>query len=250
MSYSNPFLNNLSGIVNNARETNKKIHYLRGILADEELLVGSVKEEILVIRNKYADDRRSEIIIDEDDIDIEDLIKEEDIVVTRTHYGYIKRLHIDTYRSQKRGGKGVAGHNTKEEDFVVDLFTTTTHHFILFFTNTGRVYKLKAYQIPEAGRQARGTAIVNLLHLDPGEKIATVISVTGFDDDANLVMATRAGIVKKSRIKDYTNIRKGGIQAIALKENDEVIEVRLTDGKKDLIRDVLRVDMYLVKKEQ
>jgi DNA gyrase subunit A len=216
-------------------DTLEKIKYLKSILADEKILLNIIKEELQVIRNKFADNRRSEIIVDEDDFDLEDLIKEEDIVVTRTHYGYVKRLPMDTYRSQRRGGKGVTGHSTKEEDFVEDLFITTTHHFILFFTNTGRVYKLKGYQIPEAGRQAKGTAIVNLLNLEPGEKIATVIPVRGFDDDVNLVMSTKYGIIKKTRIKEYVNIRKGGIQAIILKDDDEVIEVRLTDGEKDIM---------------
>lgn len=217
------------------REILEKIQYFKSILADEVLLFKIVKDELLVIKEKYGDERRTEITADEDDIDIEDLIEEEESVITLTHFGYIKRLPADTYKSQKRGGKGIAALSTREEDFVERLFITSTHHYILFFTNKGRVYRLKAYQIHEAGRQAKGTAIVNLLELDSEEKVTAVIPIAEYKEGMYLIMATKEGHVKKTDLMQYDNIRKGGLAAVTLRENDELIDVRLTDGDKDII---------------
>ncbi len=217
------------------REVTEKIRYYRSVLADETLLYGIIKDELTVIRDKYGDERRTEITADEEDIDIEDLIKEEDSVITLTHFGYIKRLPCDTYKSQKRGGKGITALSTREEDFVERLFITSTHHYILFFTNKGKVYRLKAYQIPEAGRQAKGTAIVNLLELAGDEKITAVIPISGYTEGMYLIMATRNGFVKKTDLMQYDNIRKGGLLAVTLRENDELIDVRLSDGEQDII---------------
>lgn len=218
------------------REVMEKIRYYRSVLADETLLLGIIEDELTEIRRKYGDERRTSIAVGEDeDIDIEDLIKEEEMVITLTHFGYIKRLPLDTYRSQKRGGKGVTALSTREEDFVEKLFITSTHHYILFFTNKGKVYRLKAYQIPEAGRQAKGTAIVNLLELAGDEKVSAVIPIAEYREGLYLVMATRNGLVKKTRLSEYDNIRKGGLLAVSLRENDELIDVRLTDGEKDII---------------
>jgi DNA gyrase subunit A len=218
------------------REVMEKIRYYRSVLADETLLLGIIEDELTEIRRKYGDERRTSIAAGEDeDIDIEDLIKEEEMVITLTHFGYIKRLPLDTYRSQKRGGKGVTALSTREEDFVEKLFITSTHHYILFFTNKGKVYRLKAYQIPEAGRQAKGTAIVNLLELAGDEKVSAVIPIAEYREGLYLVMATRNGLVKKTRLSEYDNIRKGGLLAVSLRENDELIDVRLTDGEKDII---------------
>lgn len=217
------------------REVMEKISYYKSILADEVLLFKLVKDELIVIRDKFGDERRTEITIDEDEIDEEDLIKEEESVITLTHFGYIKRLPADTYKSQKRGGKGIAALSTREEDFVERLFITSTHHYILFFTNKGRVYRLKAYQIHEAGRQAKGTAIVNLLELDSEEKVTAVIPIAEYNEGSYLIMATRNGHVKKTDLMEYDNIRRGGLAAVTLRENDELIDVRLTDGEKDII---------------
>jgi len=217
------------------KELLEKIKYFREVLANEHLVLNIIKDELKVIKNKYADERRTEIIADEEEIDIEDLIKEEESVITLTHFGYIKRLPVDTYKSQRRGGKGVSALSTREEDFVESLFTTSTHNFILFFTNKGKVYRLKAYQIPEAGRHAKGTAIVNLLELDPDEKIATVIPISEYKEGLYLTLATKNGIVKKTDLMEYDNIRKGGLTAVVLREDDELIGVRLTDGTKDII---------------
>lgn len=216
-------------------EIMNKIQYFRSVLADDTLLFNIVKEELQVINNKFGDERRSEITADEDDIDIEDLIEEEESVITLTHFGYIKRLPADTYKSQKRGGKGIAALSTREEDFVENLFITSTHHYILFFTNKGRVYRLKAYHIPEAGRTAKGTAIVNLLELDSEEKITAIIPIAEYQEDVYLFMATKDGHVKKTELMQYNNIRRGGLAAVTLRENDELIDVRLTDGEKDVI---------------
>lgn len=217
------------------REVMEKIEYYRRVLADETLLLSIIEDELMEIRRKYGDERRTEIAVGEDDIDIEDLIKEEEIVITLTHFGYIKRLPCDTYRSQKRGGKGVTALSTREEDFVERLFVTSTHNYILFFTNKGKVYRLKAYQIPEAGRQAKGTAIVNLLELDGDEKVTAVIPIAEYREGLYLIMATRNGLVKKTSLSQYDNIRRGGLLAVSLRENDELIDVRLTDGEKDII---------------
>jgi DNA gyrase subunit A len=222
-------------IENEYKELLEKIKYYREVLANEYLVMKIIKEELAVIKEKYADERRTAITLDEDDIDIEDLIEEEESVITLTHFGYIKRIPADTYKSQRRGGKGIIGLSTREEDFVENLFVTSTHHFILFFTNKGRVYRLKAYQVPEASRQAKGTAIVNLLELDQDEKVTTVIPVSEYKEGLYLIMATKHGTVKKTDLMEYDNIRKGGLIAVALKENDELIGVRLTDGSKDII---------------
>ncbi len=216
-------------------ELMQKIQYLEEILADEKKLLGVIREEILLISEKYGDDRRTSIGYDEYDIDMEDLIPVSDTVVTMTHLGYIKRMTVDNFRSQNRGGKGIKGMQTIEEDFIEEIFMTTTHHYIMFFTNYGRVYRLKAYEIPEASRTARGTAIINLLLLQPGEKITAVIALKEFEDKHYLTMATKKGIIKKTHLSEYANIRKNGLQAISLKEEDELIEVKVTDGEKDIL---------------
>ncbi len=220
---------------NEYNELLEKIKYYREVLANEILVHQIIKDELKVIRDKYADDRRTKIEIDEDEIDIEDLIQEEESVITMTHFGYVKRLPADTYKSQRRGGKGIIGLSTREEDFVKNLFVTSTHNFIMFFTNKGRVYRLKAYEIPEAGRQAKGTAIVNLLQLDANEKVTTVIPIHEYKEGQYLVMATRNGLVKKTDLMEYDNIRKGGLAAVTLRENDELIDVKLTDGNQDIM---------------
>lgn len=213
----------------------EKIKYYKDVLANEILVHQIIKDELSVIKNKYADERRTKIEIDEDEIDIEDLIQEQESVITMTHFGYIKRLPADTYKSQRRGGKGIIGLSTREEDFVKNLFVTSTHHFIMFFTNKGRVYRLKAYEIPESGRQAKGTAIVNLLQLNGDEKVTTVIPIQEYKEGLYLVMATKNGLVKKTDLMEYDNIRKGGLAAVSLRENDELIDVKLTDGNQDII---------------
>lgn len=217
------------------KELLEKIDYYLRVLSDERMVLDIIKSELTEIKNKYGDERRTAISVEEDEIDLEDLIKEEESVITLTHFGYIKRQPVDTYKSQKRGGKGVVGLSTREEDFVENLFTTSTHNYLLFFTNKGKVYRLKAYQIPEAGRQAKGTAIVNLLELSSEEKVTTVIPVEEYKNGMYLIMATKNGVVKKTDIMEYDNIRKGGITAIVLRDNDELIGVRLTDGTKDII---------------
>lgn len=220
---------------NEYKEVVEKINYYREVLAKEHLIYEIIKQELSAIKEKYADGRRTEIIAEEGEFDIEDLIQEEESVITLTHFGYIKRLPSNTYKSQRRGGKGITGLSTREEDFVENLFVTSTHDYILFFTNKGRVYRLKAYQIPESGRQAKGTAIVNLLELDHDEKITAVIPIREYKEGLYLFMATRGGTVKKTDLMEYDNIRKGGLMAVELKEGDELIDVRLTDGKKDII---------------
>lgn len=213
----------------------QKIAYYRDVLAKPELVAAIIKDELTEIKQKYGDERRTSITAEESEIDMEDLIKDEPVVVTLTRFGYIKRTSSDAYRSQKRGGKGISGITTREDDFVVDMFTTTTHQYLMFFTNKGRAYKLRAWQIPEAGRQARGTAIVNLLELEPDEKINAFIRLNGNEKDAFLVMATRKGMIKKTPLGEYSNVRKSGIQAITLREGDELIETRLTDGNEDIM---------------
>lgn len=220
---------------NEYRELLEKIKYFKAILANEFMVLQIIKDELAVIKDKFADERRTQIIADEGEIDIEDLIQEEESAITLTHFGYIKRLPADTYKSQRRGGKGIIGLSTREEDFVENLFITSTHHFIMFFTNKGRVYRMKAYEIPEAGRQAKGTAIVNLLQLDAEEKITAVIPVAEYRDGLFLMMATRNGLVKKTDLMEYDNIRKGGLTAVTLRENDELIDVKLTDGNQDIM---------------
>ena len=212
-----------------------RIEYLKEILADEKKLLGVIKEEITLISDKYGDDRRTKIGYDEFDINMEDLIPVSDTVITMTHLGYIKRMTPDNFRSQNRGGKGIKGMQTLDEDFIEEIFMSTTHNYLMFFTSFGRVYRMKAYEIPEAGRTARGTAIINLLHLQPGEKISSVIPIKEWNDDAYLVMATKNGVIKKTPMSDYNNIRKTGLQAIVLRDDDELIEVKVTDGERKII---------------
>lgn len=216
-------------------ELMKKIAYLKEILASEAVLLGVIKDEITEIKDKYADPRRTEITHADGEIDMRDLIDEEEIVLTLTHFGYIKRLPADTYRSQKRGGRGISALTTREEDFVKHIVTTTTHSRLLFFTNRGRVFRLNAYDIPEGKRQAKGTAIVNLLQLGPGEKIATLIAVDSSEKQGYLMIATKKGIVKKTAVEEFKNINKSGLISIGLREGDEVIGVKLTDGNEDVL---------------
>jgi DNA gyrase subunit A len=213
----------------------KLIAYYRELLADVQKIMQLVKKEMLAIKEKFNDPRRTEIVASEDDFAVEDLIADEDIVVTITHLGYIKRLPVTTYRNQKRGGRGITGISTKDEDFVEHLFITSTHQNILFFTNQGRVYTLKGHELPEAGRQARGTAIINLLQVQPGERVNAVIPIKEFDANHNLLMATRGGVVKKTVLEEYSSIRRGGLIGITLDENDELIGVKLTDGSQEII---------------
>ncbi len=218
---------------NEFKELQAKIAQLKAILADEKKLLMVIREEINIIAAKYGDDRRTAIGFD-DDMSMEDLIPDEDTVVAMTHLGYIKRMDADNFKSQNRGGKGIKGMQTIEEDYIEDLLMTTNHHHMMFFTNTGRVYRLKAYEIPEAGRTARGTAIVNLLQLQPGEKITAIIPMREFNEDQYLFMATKEGMVKKTPMVEYGNVRKNGLQSIVLKEGDELIEVKATDDKQDI----------------
>ncbi len=218
---------------NEYKELEAKIAELRAILADENKLLGVIKKEILVISDKYGDDRRTKIGFD-DDMSVEDLISDDDTVIAMTNLGYIKRMSVDNFKSQNRGGKGIKGMQTIDEDFIEDLLMTTNHHYIMFFTNTGRCYRIKAYEIPEAGRTARGTAIVNLLQLQPGEKVTAAIPMREIDDDKYLFMATKGGMVKKTRMCEYSNMRKTGLQAILLREGDELIEVKVTDNTEDI----------------
>lgn len=220
---------------NEYAELLKTIEYLESVLASDELVMSIIKEELTEIKDKYGDERRTAFEVDDEDFDMEDLIEEEDIVVTITYVGYVKRLPASTYKTQKRGGKGVTALSTRENDFVKHLFFTTTHHYIMFFTNKGKVYRLKGYEIPDASRIAKGTAIVNLLALDPGEKITAVIPIKEFKDDEYLVMATRNGVFKKTSLTEYDSSRKNGIVAINLAEDDELIGVSLTDGNQNII---------------
>ncbi len=211
------------------------IQELKSILADEKKLLGVIRKEIMAISDKFGDDRRTSIGFDEYDISMEDLIPVSNTVITMTKLGYIKRMSVDNFRSQNRGGKGIKGMETIEDDYIEELLMTTTHHFLMFFTNTGKVYRMKAYEIPEAGRTARGTAIINLLQLQPGEKITAVIPIKEYKDDHFLFMATKNAIVKKTPVTDYANVRKKGLAAINLREEDELIEVKMTDNTKDMI---------------
>ncbi|MCR5559342.1 MAG: DNA gyrase subunit A [Schwartzia sp.] len=217
------------------QEILKTIDYLQGVLADEKKIFGIIKDELTKVKEQYGDDRRTRITLSGADMDIEDLIAEEDVVLTVTHGGYVKRIPLTTYRNQKRGGRGVTGMGTKETDFVEHLLITTTHHTILFFTNRGLVYRLKGYDIPEATRQAKGTAIVNLLPLANGETITAVIPIREYREDRFLFMATKKGIVKKTGLKEYDTARKGGLIALTLDEDDELIGVRFTDGERRII---------------
>ena len=216
-------------------ELEKKIAEYKAILADRKVLLSVVKKEIIEIRDKYGDERRTSIGYDEYDLSMEDLIPNENTIITMTKLGYIKRMTLDNFKSQHRGGKGIKGMQTIEDDYIEDLFMATTHHYLMFFTNKGRVYRLKAYEIPEASRTARGTAIINLLQLLPDEKITAVIPIREYQDQKYLFMATKKGIVKKTSIVEYANIRKTGLQAISLRDEDELIEVKVTNKKKDII---------------
>ena len=216
-------------------ELMEKIRKLKAILADRNTLLRVIREEILAISEKYGDDRRTAIGFDAYDISMEDMIPRENTVITMTKLGYIKRMTVDNFRSQNRGGRGIKGMQTLDDDYIEELMMTTTHHYVMFFTNTGRVYRLKAYEIPEAGRTARGTAIINLLQLMPGERITAVIPISKFEEGHYLMMATRKGLVKKTPIQDYANVRKIGLAAISLRDDDELIEVKATDDKKDVI---------------
>ena len=216
-------------------ELMEKIRKLKAILEDRNLLLRVIREEMLEISDKYGDDRRTSIGFDAFDISMEDMIPRENTVITMTKLGYIKRMTVDNFRSQNRGGKGIKGMQTLDDDYIEELMMTTTHHYVMFFTNTGRVYRLKAYEIPEASRTARGTAIINLLQLMPGERITAVIPINKFEEDQYLMMATRKGLVKKTPIRDYANVRKIGLAAISLRDDDELIEVKVTNNKKDII---------------
>jgi DNA gyrase subunit A len=217
------------------KELMEKIAELKAILADEKKLLCVIKEEINAIAEKYGDDRRSSIGFDEYDISMEDLIPETNTVIAMTKLGYIKRMSADNFRAQHRGGRGIKGMETIEDDYIEELFMTTSHHYLMFFTNTGKVYRMKAYEIPEAGRTARGTAIINLLQLAPGEKITAVIPIKDYREGWYLFMATKKGIVKKTSVVDYANVRKTGLAAITLREDDELIEVKFTDNTQDIL---------------
>ena len=216
-------------IENEHQELMKKIAELKAILGDRKLLLGVIREEIMEISDRFGDDRRSQIGYDESDISMEDLIPNENTVIAMTSLGYIKRMTVDNFHAQNRGGKGIKGMQTIEDDYIEDLLMTSTHNYLMFFTNMGRVYRMKAYEIPEAGRTARGTAIVNLLQLNPGEKISALIPIENYDENRNLFMVTKKGIVKKTSIMEYSNIRKNGLAAISLRDDDELIEVKSTD---------------------
>jgi DNA gyrase subunit A len=212
----------------------KKIEGLLLILGDENVLLNLIREEILLISNKFADSRRSKIGFDEFDITMEDMIPNENAIYAMTNLGYIKRMTIDNFKSQNRGGKGIKGMKTIEEDYIEDLLMATTHSYIYFFTNFGRVYSLKGYEIPEASRISRGTAIINLLQLNPGEKISAIIPIKEFEEDKNLFMVTKKGTVKKTSLLEYEKIRKNGLAAITLREGDELIEVKITDKETEI----------------
>ena len=215
-------------------ELEEKIRKFLAILADRNLLLRVVREEILAIADKYGDERRTAIGYDVYDLSTEDLIPRENTVITMTKLGYIKRMTVDNFRSQNRGGRAIKGMQTIEDDYIEELLMTTTHHYLMFFTNKGRVYRLKAYEIPESSRTARGTAIINLIQLMPEEKITAVITLRDYDENKYLFMATKKGIVKKTSIMEYANIRKSGLQAINLRDDDDLIEVKVTDNTKDI----------------
>ncbi len=219
---------------NEHRELLKKIAELKAILADEKLLLGVIKGEMLITAEKYGDDRRSKIGFDVYDINMEDLIPRDNTVIAMTSLGYIKRMTVDNFKSQNRGGKGIKGMQTIEEDYIEDLLMTTTHHYLMFFTNYGRVYRLKAYEIPEASRIARGIAIVNILQLTPGEKISAMIPIKDYEENKNLFMVTKRGIVKKTSVMEFSNVRKNGLAAINLRDDDELIEVKTTSSETDI----------------
>lgn len=218
------------------KEVQERIEYYNSVLSTPQMVIDIIKADLTEIRGKFSDERRTEITFDEDDIDIDELIAREDMVVTLTHYGYVKRISLETYRAQKRGGKGVTAMSTREEDFAEQVFITCTHNQLLFFTNKGKVYMKKCYQIPEAGRTAKGTAIVNMLSLDPDEKVSAVFPIESeAGKDSNLVIVTRGGVIKKTPFSEYSNIRQNGLRAVNLREDDELISVMETDGAKEVI---------------
>ncbi|PWM50969.1 MAG: DNA gyrase subunit A, partial [Clostridiales bacterium] len=222
-------------LVDELEELKRKIAYYKQVLSDEGMVLSIIKDEIGVIRQKYADERRTEITADENDLEVEDLIADEDVVITISHTGYIKRVPMDTYKSQKRGGKGITGMTTKEEDFVEQLFITSTHNYLMFFTNNGKCYRVKVYDIPETSRTSKGTAVVNLINIGNDEKITAVISVKNFAEEKYLLAVTRHGYVKKTILNEYDSSRKDGLIAINLEEGDELVKVALTDGKQELL---------------
>ena len=219
---------------NEHQELLAKIAYYKDILSDEKKLLGVIREEITLIAEKYGDDRRSHIGIDDSEVTDEDMIDKNDTVIAMTNLGYIKRMTVDNFKAQNRGGKGIKGMQTIEDDFMTDLLMTTTHHYIMFFTNKGRVYRIKAYEIPEAGRTARGTAIINLLQLEAGEKVSAMIPIQEYEEDKNLFMVTKKGIAKKTPLTEYQNVRKNGLNAIVIREDDELIEVKVTDKDSEI----------------
>ncbi len=222
-------------IENEYKELIARIAELKAILADEEKVLEIIREELTEIKEKYNDSRRTVISLSEDHLEDEDLIPRQNVVITISHHGYIKRMPVSTYRNQKRGGKGIQGMGTNDNDFVQHLFTTNSHHTILFFTNKGKVYRLKGYEIPELGRTAKGLPIINLLQIEQGESISTVIPIAEFTEDAYLFFATKHGVTKRTELSHFANIRKGGLFAITLREHDELHGVRLTNGKRELI---------------
>lgn len=222
-------------IVSEHQEVLKKIAYYKAVLSTPQMVRDIIKEDLIQIRDKYSDERRTEITFDEEDIDAEELIDREDMVVTLTHFGYVKRVGLDTYHAQRRGGKGIAAMSTREEDFAEQVFVTSTHSQLLFFTNLGKVYTKKCYRIPEAGRTAKGTAIVNLLNLDAGEKVTAVFPVNKVSGDTYLVSVTKSGVVKKTPFSEYQNIRQNGLKAVSLKDGDELVAILETDGKKNIL---------------
>ena len=215
-------------------ELQQKIAYYKDILSDEKKLLGVIREEIILISDKFGDDRRSQIGIDDSEVTDEDMIEREDTVIAMTNLGYIKRMTVDNFKAQNRGGKGIKGMQTIEDDFIKDLLMTTTHHYLMFFTNKGRVYRIKAYEIPEASRTARGTAIVNLLQLEAGENISAMIPLKDYEEDKNLFMVTKKGIAKKTPLMEYQNVRKNGLNAIVIREDDELIEVKVTNKDSEI----------------
>ena len=215
-------------------ELMQRISELKAILADNKLLLGVIKDEIMVIAEKYGEERMTSIGFDEYDISMEELIPETNAVITMTKVGYIKRMSIDNFKAQNRGGKGIKGMETIEDDYIEEMLMTTSHHYLMFFTNTGRVYRIKAYEIPEASRTSRGTAIINLIPLQPDEKITAMIPIKEYEEDKYLFMATKRGLVKKTSVTDYANIRKTGLAAINLREDDELIEVKITNNEDDI----------------
>ncbi|MDR2888383.1 MAG: DNA gyrase subunit A, partial [Lachnospiraceae bacterium] len=219
---------------NEHQELLLRITELKAILGDNKILLRVIREEIMIISEKFGDDRRSQIGFDEFDISMEDIIPRDNTIIAMTSLGYIKRMTIDNFKSQNRGGKGIKGMHTIEDDYIEDLLMTTTHHYIMFFTNFGRVYRLKTYEIPESGRTSRGTAIINLLQLNPGENISAIIPIKNYEENTNLFMITKKGIAKKTHIMEYSNVRKNGLNAINLREDDELIEVKITEAKTEI----------------